>query len=117
MPDRLFVGLSGSNPIFRISKPGRSVHSSNIEDFLFREDREVFRGHTSGSWASGGTGTADTGVSGVGQIVYVSLRCSDGTAPAHDNYFAVLINPTTLRLVNRRGARTIHFSVFGNPIT
>lgn len=126
MPDRVLIELEGSSPRFRISKPGKSVFSTNVGDFLVREDMPVYRSFFNGSQAmSAGTSTVNVTVPNVDGPVFVVARSSDGLSMGRQqgvlthfvgSYFVSLINNTTLNIRNYGDARTVFYSIFGNRI-
>jgi len=117
MTDRILIE-GGSSPKFRISRPGKSVTSTDLSDFLLREDRETYRNYTSGSVAFGGSGTSTVSLSGFSRPPLVMLRSSDNTIPAQEDYFATISSDlTVLTIHNRRSvSRTIYYAVFANQI-
>lgn len=118
MVDRILLDFSTGTPLFRISRPGRDVSSTNPNDFLLTETSLTFRPYLSGSVAFGGAGTSDVPISGFSASPIGILKCSDGTVAHPLNYFGRILGSSfsTLRLTNNGGARTIYYWLFANTL-
>lgn len=126
MVERVLIELDGNTPRFRVSRPGKSVFSSNPGDFLIREDIPVYRAAVHGQRSFAGTGNIDVPISGIAGPCFVVARSSDLTPPGFQPpvsgpadpgfWYTCLISNTLLTIRNFNTERTIYFSVFGNPI-
>lgn len=121
MPERVLIELDGSSPRFRISRPGKSVFSTNVGDFLIREDMPVYRAFVNGSRSfSSGTSSTNVTIPSISGPVFVVARASDGLAMGQQaqfgGYYVAMVNNTTLNIRNEGAARTIFYSVFGNQL-
>lgn len=115
---RVFLGMSGGVPVFRISKPGRSVFSSNPNDFILREDTEVLRPAFRGSVSVANNATASIDISSAGFIKPPFVHAWTSGIPHYWGYEAFFLTDwNTLRIRNQTGAtRTIHYFVFGTTL-
>jgi hypothetical protein len=121
MVDRIFLGFDGSgNPIFRLTKPGKDISSTDPEDFILTETTETLRPAIAGSKVFTGNGNQTFDVSSFGftDPPFVLLNCSTGSPAAYYDYYAKINNSlTTLTIFNRRNiARTIYWYVFRNTL-
>lgn len=117
MADRYHFGKLGSDYVFRISKPGQSVYSSDFSDFIIREDSDTYKPVIQGSHAFAGVGNHDVSFSpALAKIPFVVLKSSDGHVPSPEDYFATVnFARTRLRIRNNLAiARTISWFVFIN---
>lgn len=113
MTERLKIGIQGGNPVFRISKPGFDVSSTDLSKFILREDSYTYHPVISGSRTFSGNGSINVGVSGLGVPPFIILKSSDNALPTYWDYWAKLNSALdTLTIVNERNvARTITFFI------
>lgn len=118
MTDRIYLGYSGGNPIFRLSRPGKDISSSDIADIVLREDSLTFRPSLSGTKIFAGNGSQSVTLSGFSAPPYVMLKSNDSFPPHFFDYYAKLNDAfTSLSIVNVRNiARTITYYVFQNTM-
>lgn len=86
----------------------------------------VYRAAVHGQRSFAGTGNIDVPISGIAGPCFVVARSSDLTPPGFQPpvngpadpgfWYTCLISNTLLTIRNFNTARTIYFSVFGNPI-
>jgi len=113
MTDRMVLGIQGGSPVFRITKPGYDISSTDISKFIIREDSFTFHPVISGSRTFTGNGTVNVGVGGLSEPPFIILKSSDDALPTYWDYWAKLNSAlNTLTIVNERNvSRTISFFV------
>lgn len=118
MVDRIFLGFDAGSPIFRVTKPGKDISSTDPDDFICREDMETLRPVLQGTVSFGGSGTINIALSGFTAPPFVLLKASDNRMPHYYDYRAQVNNSyTNLAIVNAQGrARSIDYYVFRNTM-
>lgn len=113
MTERLKLGIHAGSPVFRISKPGYDISSTDLSKFILREDSYTFHPVISGSRTFAGNGSVNVGVSGLSDPPFIILKSSDNALPTYWDYWAKLNSAlNTLTIVNERNvARTITFFI------
>lgn len=116
------VLFDAANGEFRISRPGKDVSSTNVRDFIFREDSNTYWPLFTGS-VTVGSGNSTNSVSlpaAVSGLPFILLKCSDGAMPigpdpSGHGIFALISSGGNSMTIYSNGARTITYYVFGNP--
>ncbi|MER9176300.1 hypothetical protein NKH72_22230 [Mesorhizobium sp. M0955] len=121
MVDRIFLGFDvGGQPIFRLTKPGKDISSTDPEDFILTETSETFRPAMQGFVTFTGSGSISVDISSFDftDPPYILLKDSLDYVPGYYDYFAKLTNDlSSFSITNRRGlARTVDYKVFGNTM-
>jgi len=106
MADRILIQLDGSTPKFRVSRAGKSVHSTVMDDFVIREDMETLRPFRTGSITLPSTAavTIETFSPALDYPPMVLLRCDSFHLPGVALEASINPGKTTLQLQGPAGA-------------
>jgi hypothetical protein len=123
MSERVLIDNSDS-PKFRISKPGKDVSSSDMTDFILREDNVTYYPFFTGSHTFTGSGSATISLPddfpGLPVAVIKTsdnrLACVRNVTGPSGPYATVSKDGSSITLHNDGVARTITCFVFGNTL-